>query len=291
MEIGDKLYVICGNSSYISNNPFTNIFKIGEINHKHFFLLLTETFTYLVSSIKKLVEFKIVHFDLKNNNILYNSLTKDPQIIDFGISIPIDNLNNKNWIDYFYIYAPDYYIWPLEVHIIGYLLHETDRSLTSNDAKKIAGEYVIDNKALNIFSTDFQTMYQNSCEKVISQYINEPKNEVINKLIKFYDTWDNYSISIIFLKLFDYIFPSGFYKNDLLIEFSQILLLNICPDPLKRLNLDETLKQFNDIFYKEGDINNYLEITRGISVDSKTTTKFINEDMQKLKNIRDYKKN
>ena len=43
------------------------------------------------------------------------------------------------------------------------------------------------------------------------------------------------------------------------------------------------------LLYKEGDINTYLEITRGISVDSETTTKFINEDMRKFKNIRDYK--
>tara|TARA_Y100000389_G_C17467476_1_gene526948 strand:- start:1590 stop:2723 length:1134 start_codon:yes stop_codon:yes gene_type:complete len=281
----EKDYLLM-NIPYISNSPFTNIFKIGAINHKHFVLQFTETYNYLLLAIKKLVEAKIVHFDLKTDNILYNSITKDPQIIDFGISIPINNLNKKNMEEYFYIYGPDYYVWPLEVHIIGYILNETKNNLTINDAKLISNEYVKNNDGLNIFSQNFRTLYQNNCEKIISQYVDKPRNYVINELLKYYDTWDNYSVSIIFLKFFEYIFPSGFYKNNLLISISQLLLLNISPNPLKRFNLDETLKQFNNLFYKEDNIDTYLDISREISIDPKTTMKLISDDLRKLKNIR-----
>ncbi len=285
-ESEDK-YVLM-NIPYVSNKPFTSIFYVGETNHKHFFLQVTETFIYLVSAVKKLVESKIVHFDLKNDNILYNSLTKDPQIIDFGISIPMDKLNKANIEEYFYIYAPDYYVWPLEVHIIGYMLWKGKKTetLTEKDAELIASEYVNNNSALNIYSDKFRSLYEDSCKKEISQFIGKSRNIVINQLLKFYKTWDNYSISIIFIKLFEYIFPDGFYKNDLLINFSQLLLLNISPNPLKRLSLDETLKQFNNIFFKQGNINTYLNITRDISIDLKTTIKIINDDMQKLKKFR-----
>jgi hypothetical protein len=68
--------------------------------------------------------------------------------------------------------------------------------------------------------------------------------------------------------------------------------LNISPNPLKRFNLDETLKQFNNLFYKEDNIDTYLDISREISIDPKTTMKLISDDLRKLKNIRQkYEKN
>ena len=34
-------------------------------------------------------------------------------------------ITNENLYNYFYIYAPEYYIWPLEVHLLNLLLHVT----------------------------------------------------------------------------------------------------------------------------------------------------------------------
>ena len=44
----------------------------------------------------------------------------EPQMIDFGISIPIAQLTPQNRKNYFYVFAPEYYLWPLEVHIINF---------------------------------------------------------------------------------------------------------------------------------------------------------------------------
>jgi len=48
-------------------------------------------------ALEKLQQVNVVHFDLKLDNILFNEITYDPRIIDFGISIPIKNLNRDEF--------------------------------------------------------------------------------------------------------------------------------------------------------------------------------------------------
>ena len=64
---------------------------------------------------------KIVHFDLKGQNIIFDLKEFAPIIIDFGLSLPMEKVKNDNLYDYFYVYAPEYYVWPLEVHYLNYL--------------------------------------------------------------------------------------------------------------------------------------------------------------------------
>ena len=54
-------------------------------------------------------------------NILYSIQKKMPIIIDYGLSINMNNINNMNLNEVFYTYAPQYYVWPLEVHYLGLL--------------------------------------------------------------------------------------------------------------------------------------------------------------------------
>ena len=71
----------------------------------------------------------IVHLDIKPNNLLYSLKDMSPLLIDFGISIPMKSLDEKNKWEYFYAYIPEYYIWPLEVHVINYYItHNTRQS-------------------------------------------------------------------------------------------------------------------------------------------------------------------
>jgi len=278
---GSKNKYILMDIPYVPNKPFVSIF---EKDNKHILLILTETFTYLLKCISKLLNINIVHFDLKADNILYNSLTNNPQIIDFGISIPIKNLNKNTIKDFFYIYAPEYYIWPLEVHIINYLVNETQSKLTTIEAKLIVENYVKSNSALSIFSPEFISRYQIACEKEINKFVDKSREIVIEQLIKFYKTWDNYSLSIIYLKLFEYIFPDGYYKNTMLISLSQLLLININPNPTKRLSIEDTLKKFQNIFYKDGDVSSYLDVAKNIITTQNTVHKF-NNDINSLKFI------
>ena len=194
------------NMPYIYNIGFENIFTDTLKSKKHILLLYIESFKYLCSSLQKLLDRGIIHFNIKEKSIIYDDTTEIPFITDFGFSIYINELlTNDSLIDksnlkkYFYIYSPKYYEWSLEVHVISYLLHES--SFLNIDAiKKIVSDYLDNNPSFDIFSTSFKETYYNMCINYLSQYIKYTDSVIIDKLIKFYYTWDMYSLSVLYLK-------------------------------------------------------------------------------------------
>jgi len=84
------------------------------------------------------------------------------------------------------------------------------------------------------------------------------------------------------LKTFEYIFSKGFERNSLIILFSQILATYINPDPSKRLSINETREKFNEIFYVDENVKDYIELVENFDYDVNLTTKKINEDLKQL---------
>ena len=285
VSASDKLKYVVMEIPYVSNAPFFSILSDVSVGKRRLILSITESFRFLLDAIDYLLDDGIVHFDLKGENILYNTISNEPQIIDFGISIPIERIKTRNIREYFYVYGPDYYVWPLEVHVINFLLHETKSVLTSKDASSIATLYAKSNRALNIFSPSFKKMYLDDCKKVTERYVGKPRDDTIAMLIGMYKTWDNYALSVMYLKSFKYLFSEGFHRNPMIIHFSQILLLNISPDFYKRLSIDETKKKFNDIFYIDGDVKDYMDLVESVDYDKDHITERINIDITELTRV------
>jgi serine/threonine protein kinase len=268
---------------YINSNKFMELIK--KMSRKNLIVNIFETYIFLLTSINILLENKIVHFDLKNDNILYEKTTNHPILIDFGISLPIGMITSKNIRQYIYLYAPDYYIWPLDVHILGFLLNKTENKLTKLDAIRIGSEYADNNKSLDVYSDEFKNNYKEFCIKVSNQFVDMEREEVIEKLMSNYATWDNYAISAFYLKTFSFLFENGFYRNELFIYFSQILLLNISPDANKRMSVDETKIKFSEIFYVNENPESYFNFVEAFDYSEKIVTKKIREDVKSLNKI------
>jgi serine/threonine protein kinase len=268
---------------YINSNKFMELIK--KMSRKNLIVNIFETYIFLLTSINILLENKIVHFDLKSDNILYEKTTNHPILIDFGISLPIGMITSKNIRQYIYLYAPDYYIWPLDVHILGFLLNKTENKLTKLDAIRIGSEYADNNKSLDVYSDEFKNNYKEFCIKVSNQFVDMEREEVIEKLMSNYATWDNYAISAFYLKTFSFLFENGFYRNELFIYFSQILLLNISPDANKRMSVDETKIKFSEIFYVNENPESYFNFVEAFDYSEKIVTKKIREDVKSLNKI------
>ena len=158
----------------------------------------------------------------------------------------------KNLLNYFYIYAPEYYIWPLEVHYLNLLLHINPEP-THNEIKDLVTSYTKANAALDGFSSQFKKNFKNTCETQLLYYNKIPFGERKRLLLKFWNTWDNYSLSIIYLKFVYFIIQSNdkkIFKNSFVGYFTELLLLNIHPDPIRRLSIEQTLKMFNKYLYE-----------------------------------------
>ena len=273
---------------YIKNDAFYKSLisnSHGKKGRKKTILSIIESFSYLLESIEKLQSKDIVHFDLKGDNVLYNLKTGYPLLIDFGISIPIKKLNESNMTEYFYGFIPEYYAWCLDIHIINYLIYETRESLTISDAEKIATLFVDTNKGLDIFSANFRKQYRELCLTQLKTLLGTPREKVISMMLANYKTWDLYSLGIMFLRLFKYMFPNNFHRNKIIIIFSQILLFNIHPTPEKRYDIEKTREAFNNIFYTIGDIDEFIQLIEEMDYDESLETKNINEDIEQLEKI------
>jgi hypothetical protein len=259
-----------------------------------------------------------------------------PVIIDFGLSIYIKQLlenpwreaketgeavhsssssnsnprsNNYYWKQHFYVHAPEYYLWPIESHIISFLIQESN-VLSLEALTEIAYVYTHNNEAIMYMSSEFKEQYMKLCISIYGKYINRPREEIINELIKYWNKWDIYSQNVMFLKLFcsivirgntaytdkKYVYNGGKRRNQdqpaapaassqshtvvggrnphttpdipvyfetkqlqlntyyfldepKIVDIIEFMLLNIHPDPEKRMHPDEVKTVFNSILY------------------------------------------
>ena len=267
---------------YVKNTPFETI--ISSSSSKDIIKIILENFAYLLNSISLLVEKKIVHYDLKLQNILFEKATKTPIIIDFGISMKIDEIDMDNLKEYFYVFAPDYYLWPLEAHLLSYYASKKMVHITSADVDLITKRIVGENYALYFFDEESVRVYEAETNKYLTQFIGlEPELAVI-QLIKSYKTWDLFALSILYLDIMQMLFESGFNDNKILGSFYNLLWQNIQPNPANRLGLPQTITKFNDLLYNKYEAV-YSELIDTLAFSSDTVTNKIKFTNKKLSDI------
>jgi len=172
----------------------------------------------------------------------------------------------------------------LDINIISFIINETNDVLTEDDAISIGELTAISNKVLSQLSEEYRQDYQERCVELCKKHVGKNRDEVVYDLLSHCFTWDNYSISIMFINILTTLFPDKANRNTLITLFIEILIKNIDPDPTKRLTIEETRKQFEDIFYLDGDVDSFITTARDLDiVKSTTVTQLIKkEDHLKL---------
>lgn len=257
---------------------------MGE-NKKKIISCIFDTYSYLIESIGRLVEHGVVHYDLKLENILMNLKTDTPIIIDFGLSISIMRLNEAKgnqakgnegkgksfWKTCFYKYAPKYYVWPLEAHIINFLHNESaSGELTHDELVSICETFVNANTALHIFSKGFRARFLKACIEQWEPLVGVSRNDASDALVNGWATWDNYSLSIAYLQILEFISSDGFVNNHLVVQYVELLLANVHPDPARRKTVDDTKRLFTDLFYMNMNVDTYDNIVQNFNADAFT---------------------
>lgn len=269
------------NLPFLHETKFIDIIQNKPANE--IIMVLIETFQYLLMGLEKLRQLNVIHYDLKIENVLFKYQTHEPIIIDFGISIPLDRVNEKTMPNYFYVFLPEYYVWCLEINIICYLLHETDSVLTEDEALFIADLYVKHNKGLEGCTQSFKDTFLKQSIEQVKRYVKQPRTQVIQELLSHRHTWDNYSLSIMYLKLLQSFFSQFNIQHTFITHLNTLLLINIHPDPTKRLTIQETAERYSQIFYMDDDVNSYVELTKLFTKARQVTVSSIRADMNTLK--------
>lgn len=266
---------------YINGTDFID-FMIQHKDNDYIVNKLIFSYNHLLTSISKLIQSNILHFDLKGTNILFDYDTKLPLLIDFGLSaiIPDDEISDEQMKEIFYIFGADYYVWPLEVHYIAYLINENSDP-DDDDLISIVDEYVDNNKGLTKnFSENFLKKFKDKCLYQLEFYNSmETYKERKEYIMTYWNTFDNYSLSIMYLKFIYFININGYNKNKFISHFAELLLQNIDPDPENRNSIVDTIQTFNGFLTQD--------INSGIKIFKDFKKNFIDEkkDIDKVLNI------
>jgi len=236
-------------------------FITGNSNSSLIMLLFTSSYSHLLKSLQLLENIQICHFDVKAQNIVYDSDKSLPIMIDFGLSIDFNKLNRKELYNSFYIFAPMYYLWPIEVHLVNFILH-VNSEVGEKDMRALAKEYVANNIVLRAFSPSFQKKFENECYYELSKYIGKDGDAIIDRILKYWNTWDNFALSWLYIKLIYYLIRNDegqVLKNEFVSFFVTLCLQNVHPNPKKRLSVQDTIKSFNLFLYEQVDKESVFE--------------------------------
>jgi len=205
-----------------------------------------ESFSYLSRSLIKLNEIEICFFELSSENLFFNENFK-PILRNFEKSLSIDKLD-RSYISTIIEGITDFTYKPIEIHVLFYLIVNNEETLSYTFIETICKEYIKNMTVLSLFSQQYIDTYEIYCMKFLQLYINKPKSFIINELLNYYDTWDNYSLSVLYLHLIGAVCRAFSLKGTFLNKFIHILLKNINPDPSKRDHLDETLFNYEKLY-------------------------------------------
>ena len=215
-----------------------------------FYAKLLETHLYLLHSFNLLASKGVIHYDVKENNIIYNPAKKVPIIIDFGLSFRIDNqkFTMDNLRDFFYVFATDYSPWTLEIVIISFVAK--NRVVNPEQLVAVVDEYFAENNNVLTIQEIDPEAYAVAHTKwreyiaVLAQKHPSPPN-LIDELLKGWATWDTVALSVIYLFILNNLKKlvpiSKQPKQSFLVKYETILSTHIVSLPNERMS-NEVLK-------------------------------------------------
>jgi serine/threonine protein kinase len=212
---------------FIEGKNMSVYFKAREQFESPFFPSnVSRSFYHLLKAIRILqsgTDDSIVHFDLKDGNIIFDEIHGNPVIIDFGLSFTkstlMDNLNDTQKLaEVFYAYSP-YEPWCIEIHLLSYIVQnillkldeEGNRGekitapITEEEIKElkdVCQKFVDDLAKKNVggnndYIPDIQQLNSYLDSFIVGKDI---WKELVEDLAKHYLSWDVYSIAICYLK-------------------------------------------------------------------------------------------
>lgn len=217
----------------------------SNLNSSGFLHELWRTHIHLLKGIQHLFKHRIVHYDLKYNNVMFDDARNEPIIIDFGQSVLIDDLKTEDQLSAAFFVFDQYDYWCIDILICSYIFHKigykdamiekvTEHGIdhiydvfihgtehTGNAKKVVSSAYLY-----NILQNPSK---MNNFETVFKEYARQFINvrtwwEFYEELVKNANTWDCYSLSVIYLNMLDdlFLYNPESYRN--MVTFSNMRL-------------------------------------------------------------------
>lgn len=210
---------------FIGENTLFDFFNIRQKNTNLISLIIT-TNLHLLKGINKLLSLPdpVIHFDIKEQNILVHDKYNIPVIIDFGISFTYNDIinafnNNKDLHLYFYNFS-QYIPWAIEISILSFIaLAMKDNSIDFdatlvqnyiNDFYDIIDTFPTNNPAFDDY--DEIKTFTDAMKTFVQHFKFTNIKKFTKELMKNWASWDNYAIAVLYKRFLDlYNFPKDTY--------------------------------------------------------------------------------
>jgi hypothetical protein len=240
------------------NFNFNNLIEYNDFLYdftcpKIFIFYIIETFARILKSLIQLNKNNICFYDLSPKKILFDMNSREnPMLYISFLSLHNAKLNEKYIINIIKK-TKDFIHKPIEIHVLFYLIQNDIHTISYSLIEEITENFIKNLYILNLFSEKYKESYKNSCIETLKKYINKSKSYIIMDILKYHNTWDIYSLSIIYLHIIGNICRifslRSTFLNKIVIEFSK----NIHPNPLKRDNLSNLLEVFEKLHESQND--------------------------------------
>lgn len=191
----------------------------NRMNRGYFILKFFELHQFLMRSVTHMVDQSVVHFDLKENNIIYDDKHHVPVIIDFGMSVDMTFLSGNKLELYdsaFHIYYEKYPPWCLDIVICSFIVQKSVQSSTPHawakqtvdidQLLKIVDFYYSGNDIIHTLSklgpTTIATIKQSHLKWnnfIRTQCSGKKGKEVVDLIASSgWKSWDNFGMAVIF---------------------------------------------------------------------------------------------
>ena len=228
---------------------------------KKYITKIIEFYKSILKSAQLLAANGLSHNNINLDTILVNEhdnilLTKFAFSLDTMREKGIETINLASLVNY---YTPEMDVFlPVEFHLLRYQLNNNLSCLSCYNIETVIKQFVANHSILKHFDT--KTMLQdglsyfmkyNNKSLIDNTLIAHNLFETWDKNNTLFETWDNYAISIVFLRILIGLHKSikvtNKVNNKFIILFMKLLLGNINLDPSKRLSLDNTTRQFEQL--------------------------------------------
>jgi len=232
---------------------------------KRFLIKLISSHIYLLESILLLQTKNIIHFDIKENNVMYDLKQDIPIIIDFGLSIQMDKLktvaNYKN--EFNYSNYETCIQWPIEsvllIYICKNIILKTDKNFASlnqqitttielrESIKKYIAKESTDYRHVGM-SEELQKRFEIKTLHYINSFVGKTWKELWDSLLASRNTWDNYGMAQLFYyELYKLQLDSNTLTKYFIGSYTTLLANLITSEPTKRMTVQATIEQMKQI--------------------------------------------
>ena len=139
-------------------------------------------------------------------------------------------------------------MYPIEHALLVYL-HSNNLSSVSPYHLEAIVDSFYDKGAFRKLPDSFLIGLRQQSHQILAQYVNVPYMAIVENILKHWQTWNLYSLSMIYLHILLMLFPEPVFKQGFFCGWLKLLLVSIQPAVAKRKTPEEVLQLFSKLCY------------------------------------------